>query len=149
MGWFKVKRPLLAAGGIKVGNTTGSASTDERVVFVGNGLQSLVTTGSHTIDASPLTVITATDTGTYVLPTPEAGLRKRIVVDYVGATGNLRIVNPTTSIFFNGSTANILTVSSSEVHLNIDLWGLSATQWAAMTSTGAGVTFAGSTVKTS
>lgn len=145
MSFVKFRRPILATGGLKTGSSTGSASTDERVVF-GSALQSLGSTAGN-ISAAPLTIVTATATGlVYTLPTPEVGLRKRIVLDYTGATGSVTFANPTTAIFFNGSTANVITVSSSVEHLNIDLWGASATQWASIATTGSGVTYAGSTV---
>ncbi len=106
------------------------------------------TTGTSKIKAFPkVTVITSTDnTGVYQLPTPHSGLEKTVVVDFTGATGNLTIANKTTSIVFNGTTANIITVSSSETTLILSLVGVSATQWAVASSTGSGVTLSGSTV---
>jgi len=106
------------------------------------------TTGTSKIKAFPkVTVITSTDnTGVYQLPVPHSGLEKTVVVDFTGATGNLTIANPNTGIVFNGSTANVITVSSSEVQLVISLVGISTGRWAASASTGSGVTLAGSTV---
>ena len=95
----------------------------------------------------PITIVTATATGlVYQLPVPHAGQHKRVIIDYNGATGNLTIANKSTGTVFNGSTANVITCASSESHLNIDLIGMSTAQWSAVTSTGGGVTFSGSTV---
>jgi hypothetical protein len=144
MGWVKFRRPALFTGGLKTGSSTGSASTDERVVF-GSDIETFGTTGG-TMTGAPITIITATDTGHFVLPTPEVGLQKLVSIDFVGATGDLLIVNPSTLIVFDGSTANIMTVSSSQEHLTIKLTGASATRWLVETSTGSGVTYSGSTV---
>jgi hypothetical protein len=99
---------------------------------------------SGTILAYPsVTVVTATATGlTYTLPTPQSGLQKTLVIDYTGATGNLTIAAASTGTVFNGSTANNITVSSSEEHLNLVFTGISQSRWSVATSTGSGVTFA-------
>lgn len=108
--------------------------------------QTLTATGN--IKAYPeVTIVTATSTGVVTtLPTPQAGLQKTLVIDYTGATGPLTVASGSTATVFNGSTANVITVSSSEEHLGIRLVGVSKTAWSAMTSTGSGVTFAASTV---
>jgi hypothetical protein len=107
----------------------------EKRNIVTDPAQTLGSTGG-TIQAYPtVTVVTATATGVvYTLPTPSAGLQKTVVIDYTGATGNVSVVNPTTAIFFNGSTANIITVTSSQEQAVIQLTGVSATQWAAVGS---------------
>lgn len=108
-----------------------------------------------------VTLITATATGlVYQLPTPARGRRKTVLIDYTGATGNLVIANKSTATLFNGSTANVIRVSSSEQHGFLTLVGVSTANWWAQwsvtpvltvsTSTGAsynsGFSFAGSTV---
>lgn len=94
-----------------------------------------------------VSIITATATGlVYQLQTPAAGRPKFISVDYTGATGNLTIANASTGTVFNGSTANVITVSSSEEHLSLHLIGLSTARWMAFSSTGSGISYAGSTV---
>lgn len=106
------------------------------------------TTGTSKIKAFPkVTVITSTDdTGVFQLPVPHSGLEKTVIVDFTGATGDLTIANPNTGIVFNGSTANVITVSSSEEHLVLSFVGISTGRWAVSASTGSGVTIAGSTV---
>jgi hypothetical protein len=114
---------------------------------VTNSAQTLGTTGGTILAYPSVTVITATDTGTFILPVPQPGLQKTIVIDYVGATGNISLVNQSTATVFNGSTANIITVSSSEDHLVAQLIGVTSAQWAAYAgTTGGGLAFAGSTV---
>jgi len=124
MGFEKKYRPTVWAKAESLGSTAGTIGT-----------------------WPPVTVITATATGlVYTLPTPQSGLQKTIVVDYNGATGNLTLANASTGTVFNGSTANVITVSSSESHLNVQLTGVTTAQWSSITSTGAGVSFAASTV---
>lgn len=99
-----------------------------------------------TIAEYGMTIITATATGlVYQLPAPKQGLRKHIVVDYNGATGNLVLANPTTTDFILGTTANTITVSSS-ANVAIDLMGMSTAGWSANFASTAKVAFAGSTV---
>jgi hypothetical protein len=113
---------------------------------VSGAAQALTATGD--ISAYPkVTVCTVTSTGVVLtLPAPQAGLEKRLAIDYVGATGVLTVAANSTSVLLNGSTANVIQVSSSEEHLGISLVGMSASAWSVMTSTGSGVTFAASTV---
>jgi hypothetical protein len=100
-----------------------------------------------------MTIITATATGlVYTLPAPVAGLSKRVLLDYTGATGNVTIACPTTIDGFNGSTANTITVSSSEEHAVFDFRGASTAAWSVMysvtpTTAAPGIAFAASTVK--
>jgi len=102
---------------------------------------------SGTLATYGVSIITATATGlVYQLPTPAAGRPKFISVDYTGATGNLTFANASTATVFDGSTANVITVSSSEEHLSLQLVGLTTARWMTFASTGNGVSFAGSTV---
>ncbi len=100
----------------------------------------------------PVTVVTATATGlVYQLPPPQSGYIKNVVVDYVGATGSLTLANKSTGTVFNGSTGNIITVSSSQEHAVFQLTGISTAAYAALwsvspTSALPGVAFSGSTV---
>lgn len=119
----------------------------QRRATIGTPSQSLGSTGG-TIKAFPkVSILTSTATGTvYQLPTPRAGLEKTLIVDYVGATGNLTIASKSTATVINGTTANVITVSSSDNTLVVSLVGASSAKWASVTSTGAGVTYAASTV---
>jgi len=100
----------------------------------------------------PVTVVTATATGlVYQLPVPQSGYSKNVVVDYTGATGNLTLANKSTGTVFNGSTANVITMSSSQEHAVFNFTGVSTAQWAALwsvspTSALPGVVFAASSV---
>lgn len=114
---------------------------------IGRPAQALGSTGGLIQSTPPVSVLTSTATGVvYTLPTPQSGLQKTLVVDYTGATGALTIANASTATVFNGTTANVITVSSSETVLVLDLVGVSQSKWAAASSTGSGVTFAASTV---
>ncbi len=129
MGYEKQFRPSVTAPAETLGSTAGTMS-----------------------GWPPVTVVTATATGlVYRLPIPHSGYVKNVVVDYTGATGVLSLVNASTATVFNGSTANIITVSSSDEHTVFTLIGISTSQWSAGWSvtptTGvSGVTFAASTV---
>ena len=80
----------------------------------------------------PVTVITATATGlVYQLPIPRSGLQKTVIVDWTGDTGDVVIANVSSGTVFNGSTANVITVSSSQQNVTITLTGISTSQWAA------------------
>lgn len=105
-------------------------------------------TGTQRIKAFPkVTVITSTDNvGVYQLPTPRSGLEKTVVVEFNGATGNLTIANKSSGTVFNGTTNNIITVSSSENLLVLSFVGVSSAKWAVSASTGSGVSFAASTI---
>ena len=129
MGFEKDYRPGVTAPAETLGSTAGKVGT-----------------------WPPVTVITATATGlVYQLPVPKSGSAKNVVVDYTGATGNLTLANKSTGTVFNGSTANVITMSSSQEHAVFQLTGVSTGQWAALwsvspTSALPGVVFAGSTV---
>lgn len=102
---------------------------------------------SGSLTAGNVNIITATATGlVYQLPAPKAGQPTWVSVDYTGATGNLTLANASTGTVFNGSTANVITAASSDVHLSVMLMGLTTARFMAWTSTGSGVSFAGSTV---
>lgn len=124
MGVEKIKRPVVAGSIANYGSTSSQLSA-----------------------ADSLSVITATATGlVYTLPTPIGGVEFTVVVDYTGATGAVTIANKSTATTFNGSTANVITAASSEVHLNLRFVGISSSRYAVMSSTGSGITLAGSTV---
>jgi hypothetical protein len=108
---------------------------------------------SGTIKAYPeVTVCTVTSTGVvFKLPPPMPGLEKTVVLDYTGATGNVTFANASTATVFNGSTANIITVSSSEEHAVIRFVGMSSAAYSAMwsvspTTAAPGLAFAASTL---
>ncbi|MDX2466305.1 MAG: hypothetical protein QNL12_03255 [Acidimicrobiia bacterium] len=100
----------------------------------------------------PVTVCTITSTGAILtLPTPSAGLEKTVVLDYTGATGAAVIACATTAQGLNGSTANIISVSSSEEHAAVRLVGMSASAWSVLwsvtpTTAAPGIAFAASTL---
>lgn len=120
--------------------------------------QTLGSTGGTIQAFPPVTVCTATATGAiWVLPIPHAGLQKTVIVDYFGDTGGAIIANKSTATVFNGTTFNIITVSSSQQMQAFYLTGVSSAQWAVVwseqptTSTGVGdalsfVRFSGSTI---
>ena len=79
----------------------------------------------------PVTVITATATGlVYQLPIPRSGLQKTVIVKWTGDTGNLTIANKSTGTVFNGTSANVITVSSSQNFKAFNFVGISTSQWA-------------------
>ena len=79
-----------------------------------------------------MTVITATATGmVYQLPIPRSGLQKTVIVDWKGDTGDVVLANVSSGTVFNGSTANVITVSSSQQNVTITLTGISTSQWVA------------------
>lgn len=124
MGYQKIKRPVLASRGVRKMPVESHGSTDS------------------TLDAYGLSIITATATGlTYTMAAPVAGVEKFVGIDYNGATGNLTIAQAATGVNLNGSTANIITVSSSESHLLLHFVGASTSNQWLLTSTGSGVTF--------
>ncbi len=130
----------------------------QRRATISTPAQTLGSTGGTIKAFPPVTVCTATATGAiYTLPTPVAGLQKTVIVDYFGDTGGAVIVNKSTATVFNGTTFNIITVSSSQQMQAFYLTGVSSAQWACVwseqptTSTGVAdavsfVRFAGSTV---
>lgn len=119
---------------------------------VSTPIETLGSTAGDIAPWPPVTVVTATATGlVYQLPVPQPGFEKTVIVDYTGATGNLTLANVSTGTVFNGSTANVITVSSSEEHAIVRLIGITTAQWAAdwgATPTTAAwpVAYAGSTV---
>ena len=135
MGFVKQYRPTVTAPAETLGSTSGKIGT-----------------------WPPVTVITATATGlVYQLPVPHAGLQKTVVVDYTGATGNVTLANKSTGTMINGTTFNVVSMSSSQNFKAFTLVGVSTAKWAVSwseqptTSTGIGdalsyVRFAGSTV---
>ncbi len=135
MGFEKQYRPTVTAPAETLGSTSGKIGT-----------------------WPPVTVIGATAAGlVYQLPVPRPGLQKTVVVDFSGATGNVTLANKSTGTVFNGTTFNVVTVSSSQNFKAFTLVGVSTSQWAVgwseqpTTSTGVGdalsyVRFAGSTV---
>ena len=132
MGFEKTYRPTVTIPAETLGSTSGKIGT-----------------------FPPVTVITATATGlVYQLPIPKSGLQKTVIVDWTGDTGNVVLANVATGTVFNGSTSNIITVSSSQENVTILLTGISTSQWSAAigyfhaqsTATTYPVVFAGSTV---
>jgi len=105
------------------------------------------------------TIITATAANlVYSLPAPKAGLIKFVSVNYTGDADDLIIACETTAQGFDGSTHNIITISSSQEHLAFLFYGLTTAQWgvirspgrAAAASTAIGTydaVFSGSTIK--
>jgi hypothetical protein len=121
--------------------------TKEQRATIGRPAQALGSTGGTIQATPPVSVLTSTATGVvYTLPTPQSGLQKTLVLDYTGATGSVTIANASTATVFNGTTANVITVSSSETTLVLNLVGVSQSKWAVGSSTGSGVTLAASTV---
>ena len=133
MGYEKERRPVISTPTQLLGTTEG------------------------TIDSwPPVTIITSTNNVNFTLPTPQHGLRKTIVLQFSGATGDVLILNGSTATVFNGSTANAIVVSSSQTHIWAELIGISTAKWALgysvapITSSGVGdvvspLTIAGST----
>lgn len=100
------------------------------------------------------TVINATKANmVYTLPPPQAGMRKRIYVNYTGNADDLVIAGNSTADLFNGSgTANTIVVSSSMTTIGIKLYGLSTNRWGALYSGPAistSLIFENSTIKSS
>lgn len=113
--------------------------------------ENLGTTAGAIAAFPEVTVITSTAPTVYQLPVPRSGLRKTVVVDFVTSTGDVTLANKSTATLLNGSTANVVTVSSSQEHAVFDLTGVTSGSWAvnwSVTPTTAvpGVTFAASTV---
>jgi len=133
MGYQKERRPVISTPAETLGTTEG-------------------TIGSW----PPVTIITSTNNVNFTLPTPQAGLRKTVVLEFSGATGDVLILNGSTATTFNGSTANAIVVSSSQTNVWCELIGVTTAQWALgysvapVTSSGVGdvvspLTIAGST----
>ena len=121
--------------------------TKEQRATIGRPAQTLGSTGG-VIEATPkVTICTNTATGVvYQLPTPQSGLEKTVILDYLGATGSVTFANKSTGTVFNGTTNNVITVSSSDDTLVLTFVGVSTTKWAVSSSTGSGVTLSASTV---
>lgn len=110
MGFKKQYRPIVTIPAETLGSTSGRIGT-----------------------FPPVTVITATATGlVYQLPVPISGLQKTVIVDWTGDTGNVVLANVSSETAFNGSTSNIITVTSSQEHVVIHLTGVSTSQWAVL-----------------
>jgi hypothetical protein len=91
--------------------------------------ESLGSTGGG-MDEWGATIITATAANmVYSLPTPLPGKIKWVSVNYTGNADDLIIACETTAQGFDNSTANIITVSSSQEHMNFLFYGLSTAQW--------------------
>jgi hypothetical protein len=113
----------------------GTPITFRKPVFVG-GLretksESLGSTSGNMAEYGA-TIITATATGlVYTLPAPKPGLVKFVSVNFTGQTDPLVIACQTTLQGFDGSTHNIITVTSSQEHGAFLFYGMSTAQWMA------------------
>ncbi len=129
MGFEKAYRPTVTTPVESLGSTSGKI-----------GSWPPVTVGSATADSV-----------VYQLPSPQSGFHKTVIIDFVGTTGDVVIANKSTATVFNGSTANIITVSSSQEHAVFDFVGISTAAYSVLwsvspTSALPGVAFSGSTV---
>lgn len=80
----------------------------------------------------------------WVLNYPKVGLRKNILFDS-NSTGDLVLIQPTTTVIFYGSTSNQVTASTGAGVKYLDLIGLSTTVWGVL-GRSTGLTFAASTL---
>lgn len=111
-----------------------------RPVFVGGlretAQESLGSTGSAMAEYGA-TIITATAANmVFSLPAPQAGRIKWVSVDYTGNADDFIIATNATGVTFNGSSANNITVSSSQENLNFLFYGLSTSAWGVIGSKG-------------
>jgi hypothetical protein len=152
MGFEKIKRPILAPGGLQItgGSTfTGAVSADAGVT---EAVQSLTGASTGTTltryGYTFITVASATESATagqyrFRLPTPIAGARKTISVDNA-TTRLIQVVAATSGATFYGTTFNALqfTTGSTQGRV-VELIGQNSTTWAVLSGSTATATLVG------